>query len=82
MKWAPVIPLIGGMPLAAESFTGMPPQAVYSYDGFWANDSQYMNYQTNVKNRNLQYVVIDDATKADLDFTVCTPPLNACGLVE
>ena len=53
MKWAPVIPLIGGMPLAAEDYTGTPPQAVYSYDGFWANDSQYMNYQTSVKNRNL-----------------------------
>ena len=38
ITWAPLIPLIGGLPLGAEKATGKPPEAIYSYEGFEAND--------------------------------------------
>ena len=42
ITWAPLIPLIGGLPLGAEKATGKPPEAIYSYEGFEANDGQYV----------------------------------------
>ena len=75
ITYAPVIPLIGGMPLAAEKVLGYPPVAVYSYTGFWDNDSQYMNYQNNTLGRNLDYIIMDPNGKyTPVDFTICTPP--------
>ena len=53
LTWAPLVPLIGGQMLGAEKAFGKPPVAIYSYDGFEANDSHYINYQNNVKKRGL-----------------------------
>ena len=44
ITWAANIPLIGGFPIGCEKAMGKPPVSVYSYDGFWDNDSHYMNY--------------------------------------
>ena len=53
LTWAPLVPLIGGQMLGAEKAFGKPPVAVYSYDGFEANDSHYVNYQNSVRNADL-----------------------------
>lgn len=63
--WAPLIPLIGGFPLGAEKAFGKPPEAIYSYDGFWGNDSQYVNYQQNTLGRDVEYITIDET---DMNF--------------
>ena len=78
IKWAPLVPLIGGQMLGAERAFGVPPEAVYSYDGFEANDSHYMNYQNNVHNRGLEYVLLDsDEPRGQVDVVSGTPPCAA-----
>jgi len=79
IKWAPIFPLIGGFPLGAENALGTPPVAVFSAEGFWGNDSHYMNYQNNVLGRNIPYIKIDEdgAKNYDLDILVATPPCAA-----
>lgn len=78
IKWAPIIPLIGGFPLGTEKAIGHPPEFIGSYDGFWANDSHYVNYQNNVLNKNLEYRKIDEnQTKQKLNLVVGTPPCAA-----
>jgi len=76
IKWAPVIPLAGGFPLGAEMAIGSPPEFVASYEGFWGNDSQYMNYQNNVLGKNLDYINFtkNEDFKSKVNITVCTPP--------
>jgi hypothetical protein len=76
-NWIPIIPLIGGFPLGAEAAFGKPPSFVASYDGFWANDSHYMNYQNNVLNRNLEYRIIENQNYEEkVNVIVGTPPLS------
>lgn len=78
IKWAPLVPLIGGQMLGAEKAFGRPPEAVYSYDGFNANDSHYVNYQNNVKGNNLEYVLLDsDKPRGKVDVVSGTPPCAA-----
>jgi site-specific DNA-cytosine methylase len=80
IKWAPLIPLIGGQPLGAELAFGNAPRAIYSYDGFQANDSHYVNYQQNTLGRNdIQYVTLDEDTIFPKDIQVIngTPPCAA-----
>jgi hypothetical protein len=75
--WAPIIPLIGGQMLGAEKAFGKPPVAIYSYDGFQANDSHYVNYMNNVKGYNLDYILLDSSTaKRNIDVISGTPPLK------
>lgn len=76
MKWAPVIPLIGGFPLGTEKAIGTPPQFIASYTGFWANDEHYYHYQNSIKGRDVPYINLTEQHdhKAKLDFVVCTPP--------
>ena len=59
ITWAPLIPLIGGQMLGAEKAFGKPPEAIYSYTGFEANDGHYVNYQQNTKGRDIPYVLLD-----------------------
>lgn len=80
LTWAPLVPLIGGQMLGAEKAFGKPPVAVYSYDGFEANDSHYVNYQNNVKENNLEYIVLNEANprpKHKVDVISGTPPCAA-----
>jgi len=77
ITWAPLIPLIGGSPLGAERAFGKPPEVIYSYDGFQANDSHYVNYMNNVKGYNLDYVLLDSSRpKRNIDVISGTPPLK------
>lgn len=77
ITWAPLIPLIGGSPLGAEKAFNKPPEAIYSYDGFQANDSHYVNYMNNVKGRGLEYILLDNSSeKGKIDVISGTPPLK------
>ncbi len=77
VKWVPLIPLIGGQQLGAEKAFGVPPQAIYSYDGFQGNDSHYVNYMNNVKKYGLEYINIDESVKHSVDVVSGTPPCAA-----
>lgn len=75
--WAPIIPLIGGMPLAMEQVLGNKPECVFSYTPFGGNDSHYLNY---IRNQGWtgDYIVLDGESIPiefpDLDIVVGTPP--------
>jgi len=78
ITWAPLVPLIGGSPLGAERAFGKPPEAIYSYDGFQSNDSHYVNYQNNIKNRGLDYRLLDNGPPIHkVDVVSGTPPCAA-----
>ena len=75
--WAPLIPLIGGFPLAAESAFNKQPVAIYSFDNI-PNDLVYENYQNNTKGKHLEFKTFkqDDYTfERKINFIVGTPPL-------
>lgn len=70
ITWAPIIPLIGGLPLGAEAAMGKNPEAIYSYAGFQGNDSHYVNYKGGV-----EYIQIDEnMPKRKVNIIVATPP--------
>lgn len=78
ITWAPNIPLIGGLPIGAERAFGKPPEMVYSYDGFWANDQHYMNWLNNTRGLDTKYTVIDEnVVYKPLDVMTGTPPCAA-----
>lgn len=79
ITWAPIIPLIGGFSLGAEKATERPPEFIASYDGFWPNDSHYVNYQNNTLKRNIDYRVITESRVKDqkVNIIVGTPPCAA-----
>lgn len=78
ITWAPNIPLIGGLPIGAEKAFGKPPETVYSYDGFWANDQHYMNWLNETRGLNVKYSVIGESTiSKKLDVMTGTPPCSA-----
>jgi len=73
VNWIAFVPLIGGMPLSAEKVTGRKPMAVYSYDGFLANDSQYMNYQNNTLGNDIDYITISNENRNSIKESIKTP---------
>jgi site-specific DNA-cytosine methylase len=79
ITWAPLIPLIGGQMLGAEKAFGKPPEAIYSYTGFEANDGHYVNYQQNTKGRDIPYVLLDSENPniKQVDVVSGTPPCAA-----
>jgi len=77
ITWAPIIPLIGGQMLGAEKAFGKPPEAIYSYADFEGNDSHYVNYQQNVKGRDVQYKMIPESSSRHISVISGTPPCAA-----
>ena len=79
ITWAPLIPLIGGQALGAEKAFGKPPEAIYSFGGFEANDSHYVNYQQNTLGRDIPYVLLDSDNPQirQVDVVTGTPPCAA-----
>lgn len=85
ITWAPIVPLIGGFPLGAEKTIGKAPEAVYSYNGFWANDSLYMNYQNETLGRDVPYVKLDEVYTMqvkNVDIVVATCPCAALSMLN
>jgi site-specific DNA-cytosine methylase len=77
ITWAPIIPLIGGQMLGAEKAFGKPPETIFSYPDFYANDSHYVNYQQNIKGRDIHYVMIPESRSRHIDVISGTPPCAA-----
>jgi site-specific DNA-cytosine methylase len=79
ITWAPLIPLIGGSSLGAEKAFGKPPEAIYSFGGFEANDNHYVNYQQNTLGRDIPYVLLDSENPSikQVDVVTGTPPCAA-----
>jgi len=79
ITWAPLIPLIGGQALGAEKAFGKPPEAIYSFGGFEANDNHYVNYQQNTLGRDIPYVLLDSENPSikQVDVVTGTPPCAA-----
>lgn len=79
ITWAPIIPLIGGFPLGAETTIGHAPEFIGSYDGFASNDSHYVNHQQVTLGRtDMEYKIItNDTPKGKLNIVVGTPPCAA-----
>lgn len=44
IKWAQIIPLIGGLPLGMRSVFNSDPEFVISFNGFQNNDKHFINY--------------------------------------
>jgi len=69
---AAMIPLIGGMPIAAEKVFGKPPEFVLTYSGFTGNEIHYRNYRPDVP-----YFLLDkdnfdkDKFRADVVGSTC-----------
>lgn len=88
LSWAPIIPLIGGMPIAMEQIIGTKPEYILSYSPFQFNDRHYVNYIRKQGWKGKYYVldninesVIPDVTsefiKNDIPYVdiICgTPP--------
>lgn len=80
IEWAPLIPLIGGMPIGAEMAFLKPPRAVYSYDGFYKNDEHYVHWLNTTRNLGIDYIPIDNVPSKCLnpiDVINGTPPCAA-----
>lgn len=76
MKYASIVPLIGGMTLGNELAFGKPPEYLLSYEAFRDNEVSLVSYYKK-KNRNIPYHVIDqdgtfpDVPRVDYVSTVC-----------
>jgi len=63
IKYAGIVPLIGGMMFGAEKATGKKPDFILSYPAFAGNDSMLMDYW-----KDVPYHVIDPDTNTLLDY--------------
>lgn len=72
MKWAPIIPLIGGFPLGAFMASEKKPESIYSYAAFEKNDSHIVNYWSDVPYRLVE--TLQPGRSESYDFMVATPP--------
>ena len=75
IKWAPLIPLIGGFPLGAFKAIGAKPHMIYSYDGFQGHDTNLTEYWNDVPYMSLDSEAAPKSEKYDL--IVMTPPCSA-----
>lgn len=71
MKYASIVPLIGGETIAMENVFGKRPDYILSYSDFQANDSQLLHYY----NHEVPYILLDQGGQApgkvDVVNTVC-----------
>jgi len=47
MKWASIVPLIGGESIAMENIFGTKPEYILTFDGFQANEEHLLNWYEN-----------------------------------
>lgn len=72
MKYASIVPLIGGETIAMQNVTGQRPEYILSYEAFGNNDSHLLNYY----NHEVPYHVLDKEPSyrpehVDVVNTVC-----------
>lgn len=76
MKWASMIPLIGGFTIGAAQAIGTNPNYIYTFDGFESNDSHCLHYYNKVKH------IHNPEKIAKLDLVILTPPCSALSLLN
>lgn len=64
ITWAAIIPLIGGLPLAAENIFKKPPEYAMAWSGFQYNDRHYINYMRTKRNWSGKYYVLDHVSES------------------
>lgn len=86
IKWAAIVPLIGGMPLAMEKCFRNKPEYILSWSGFQWNDSHYVNYIRSqgwsgkyyvldgVEESTIPVVTTNLDTISEVDIVCGTPP--------
>ena len=72
MKYASIVPLIGGETIAMENVFGQRPEYIMSYSDFQANDSQLLHYY----NHEVPYLLLDQGGQALGKVDVCRPATN------
>lgn len=79
LRWAPVIPLIGGLALGAARATGRKPDGIYSYEAFADNDQHLVGYW-----RDVPYELWDATRRAGrhVDLAVICPPCAGLSLLN
>jgi len=65
LKWSAIVPLIGGFAIGNSMATGNKPIALFTYDGFQANESHLREYWPDVPYINLDH---ENPTVDRLDF--------------
>lgn len=71
MKYASVIPLIGGMTIGNKIATGNDPEFFASFDAFEGNESLLHNYLPNVAKHNIETMNYPSYQGLDFISTVC-----------
>jgi site-specific DNA-cytosine methylase len=92
IKWASIIPLIGGMSIANKNITGVAPQYLLSYKPFANNESSLLKYWPDVihlcidEDPDVVKSLIEKTGKIDFVSSVCPcaglSQLNAGGRTE
>lgn len=77
IKWATIVPLIGGLNFGVEKILGTDPEYVLSYSPFASNETHYINHLREKKNWKGDYVFVDQDENykaSSVDMVVATCP--------
>lgn len=81
IRFASIVPLIGGFTIGNSMATGNKPTALFTYDGFQANESHLRNYWPDVPYINLDQS--DQSSVVDrLDFVSTTCPCAGLSMLN
>lgn len=75
MKWAALIPLIGGQVIGSQEAIGNPPEAILSYSAFWGNDQLIARYMPDVP-----FKTLDDGTDPGSGYRMVASTCPCAGL--
>lgn len=79
LKWGAILPLIGGFAIGNEMATGNKPEALFTYNGFQANESHLRAYWPEVPYLNLDE---GNPTVDRLDFVSSTCPCAGLSMLN
>jgi site-specific DNA-cytosine methylase len=75
LKFAGIIPLIGGMDIGTAKAFNQDPEYLISYKAFWNNDRHIVNHYQSTLSKDVPYYVIDNGdsphTKVDVVHSTC-----------
>lgn len=79
LRWSAIVPLIGGFAIGNSMATGNKPIALFTYDGFQANESHLREYWPDVPYINLDH---ENPTVDRLDFVSTTCPCAGLSMLN
>jgi site-specific DNA-cytosine methylase len=79
LRWASIVPLIGGFSIGNSIATGNKPVALYTYDGFQSNESHLREYWPDVPYINLDH---ENTVVDRLDFVSTTCPCAGLSMLN